>query len=420
MNHKNMDQKQTMVASPTMVWVVMEPLGEVLHAAARVEPASELQKLGWNVTMVAPGDATRCQPLRGFQLQTLRRPDVYFFRQLLYHLGVIFFLLRRWSQVDVVYFQHQSTFWLLPLMLLCRLSNRPSPLFVMDTRTVPMTVLGRRDKLRARFEWNMYRLGRRWADGHTAITRRMAEAVGVTGDRLWGVWPSGVNLEQFAPARRARHWPSGDQPVELIYIGALYPERNLMTLCQAVVAANQADMHFKLTIVGGGPEWEALAAMARQKDDAIQVLHSVPHEEVPSLLTQAHVGVLPFPDEATFRVSSPIKLFEYMASGLAIMATHIVCHTDVVGEGDYVCWAYGSDQAAMVDALQRCWDARPDLPGMGAAAAAAAPDWTWAAAARKLDRALRGGMGRLGLAAQDLSTKNISNPMFVDRRSARK
>ena len=42
-----------------------------------------------------------------------------------------------------------------------------------------------------------------------------------------------------------------------------------------------------------------------------------PHDQIPEVLARAHVGVLPFPDEEKFRVSSPIKLFEYMAAGTA-------------------------------------------------------------------------------------------------------
>ena len=39
-----------------------------------------------------------------------------------------------------------------------------------------------------------------------------------------------------------------------------------------------------------------------------------------------------------FGVSSPIKLFEYLAAGLPILATRIDCHTNVVGNADCAVW----------------------------------------------------------------------------------
>jgi glycosyltransferase involved in cell wall biosynthesis len=122
------------------------------------------------------------------------------------------------------------------------------------------------------------------------------------------------------------------------------------------------------------------------------VLPPVPHSEVPGLLAQAHIGVLPFPDEEKFRVSSPIKLFEYMASGLVILATRIVCHTDVVGSGAYVVWAEDASIEGLLAALRSAWAQRDTLEQMGSRAADDAAAWTWYESARKLRVALEVGL----------------------------
>jgi glycosyltransferase involved in cell wall biosynthesis len=110
-------------------------------------------------------------------------------------------------------------------------------------------------------------------------------------------------------------------------------------------------------------------------------------------LAEAHVGVVPFADEQKFRVSSPIKLFEYMAAGMPILATRIDCHTDVVGQGNYVIWAEGSDEQALLDGLKKVWDVRQCLAKLGGEAAVASTGWTWAASAHKLAEAINKGIG---------------------------
>jgi glycosyltransferase involved in cell wall biosynthesis len=105
---------------------------------------------------------------------------------------------------------------------------------------------------------------------------------------------------------------------------------------------------------------------------------------------------LPFPDEERFRVSSPIKLFEYMAAGLPVLATRIVCHTDVVGDGVFAFWAEDATVPGLFAALSLIWRQRDELPTMGRASAVAALEWTWSATARKLSRALELGLRRAG------------------------
>jgi glycosyltransferase involved in cell wall biosynthesis len=223
------------------------------------------------------------------------------------------------------------------------------------------------------------------------ITRRLAAAVNMPAHKLWGEWPSGVNPDLFTPARTSRTWPLPEQSVHLVYIGALHYERNLMTLCRAVGKANSEGMAFSLLLVGDGSERAELERIAGGSDGQIRVAKSVPHDQVPEILAWAHIGVLPFPDEEKFRVSSPIKLFEYMAAGLPVLVTRIVCHTDVIGSGKYAFWAEDASEQSLVDALCSVWQSRNALKEMGQLSAIAVEAWTWRASAAKLHKALEKG-----------------------------
>jgi glycosyltransferase involved in cell wall biosynthesis len=312
-----------------------------------------------------------------------------------FHLLLLGRLAREWQTIDVILFHAMSAVWMLPLRLVRRLTGGRRPLLMMDTRDLPVP-----DSLRARLRVGFYglvqRLANRWADGQTAITPQMAQLVHIPSHQLWGTWPSGVNPERFAPARADRRWPSAHGPVHLIYVGVLLHERNLLPLCQAVREANRAGMAFRLWLVGDGAARADLEEYASGAGGQIRVIPPVPHEDIPQWLAKAHVGVTALfsPGETLFQASSPIKLFEYMAAGLPVLAMRMPCHTNVVGDGDYVFWVERPDVPDLLAGLQLIWDHREVLSTMGSAAAVAAQGWTWRAAAEKLKQSLEYGLAR--------------------------
>jgi glycosyltransferase involved in cell wall biosynthesis len=172
----------------------------------------------------------------------------------------------------------------------------------------------------------------------------------------------------------------------------MHYERNLRHLCLATERAHAEGLCFTLTLIGDGDERADLEHLAERTDGRICLLPAMPHEQIPAMLAKAHIGVLPFPDEEKFRVSSPVKLFEYLAAGLPILATRIACHVDVLGDAGCVFWADGSDVEGLLAALRLAWQGRARLSQMGAQAAAVAPGWTWRASATQLKTALETGL----------------------------
>jgi glycosyltransferase involved in cell wall biosynthesis len=153
-------------------------------------------------------------------------------------------------------------------------------------------------------------------------------------------------------------------------------------------------MIFELSLIGEGPERSDLEEFAKGAAGRIRVLPAIPHDEIPQMLRQAHVGVTALfsPDDQLFAASSPIKLFEYMAAGLPILSTRSACHTDVAGSGSYAFWANSPSQEEILSALRAVWQAQAELSEKGHQAAASARNWTWEAAGSKLSSALEYGL----------------------------
>lgn len=391
-----MIEDKTDSVRPSLIWVYPTPLAERLDAATWIYTTRELRRLGWQVTLVCYGTAD-CRSIHNVDVHCIPTPSLSIFRQMSFHLQFLKLVFRQWHSVDVILFHPMSTFWVLPLRLLRWLARQDRPLVAMDIRTLHMIPPDResiKDRLRKCYIDFMTLLAKHWADGILVITPQMADVLNISLDTLWGIWPSGVDAELFSKAVDLRKWPEPDEPVKLIYIGSLNYERNLMAFSRAVVQANASGMRFELVLIGSGMEENDLKAFADTTAGVIRMEPPVSHDKVPDELAKAHVGVLPFPDEEKFRVSNFIKLFEYMAAGMPMLATRIVAHTNVITDDSYVVWADGSDEHALLSGLQALWNRRDTLAQMGQAASHATRQWTWHEAAKKLKKALETGLHR--------------------------
>ena len=379
---------------PHLVWVFSAVIGERLDSATWLDTTNELRALGWDVTLISMGPEGT-YALRGVDVLCVPRKDVYLLGQTSFHIDVLRFVFKQWESIDIILFHQNSGVWLLPLRLLRWLQGKKRPLIVMDTRDLNDSMAGSlRVKLRNAFMQFNHFLANQFADGQTAITPRFGDLVDIPQKQLWGIWPSGVNPQPFASAAVARKWPEDGQPIKLVYIGVMMEKRHPLQLCQAVSAALDIGRLFELYFYGIGPEKDQILRCAKLSDGRVKVLRPIAHEDVPRMLAQMHIGVTSLPDidDEKYAASSPVKLFEYMASGLPILATKSPCHVDVVAGGSFAFWIDEPTVEGILESLENIWAKRGSLSTLGLEAQTYVERWTWKAAALKLDSALRFGL----------------------------
>lgn len=372
----------------SLVWVINGSLSEQLHKTARLSPASFLCDLGWDVTMIV-SDVPVEEVDSRIKFIVLSWPRVYVLGAIIYYLLVLWNLLSGRVTSDVLMFQTKSAPFLLPIAIWHRVMGWRKMKVVMDTRSMPMDTVTIRGKLRSlSFKFSHW-TAKHLAIGQTAITREMVKTVGIPKKQLLGIWPSGVNVDEFVVSVSRRQWPGPEDPVRLVYIGALRSERNLTATLDAVRLARREGLNVTLEVVGNGPQRGELEEYAQAKGDgAIKISPSVPYREVPLVLARGDIGLLPFPDLPKMRVSSFIKLFEYMAAGMPMVATQIVAHTDVLEDADFVFWADDATPESMASAIMEACSHKAQLPELGAQACTSAENWTWESSAKKLSAAL--------------------------------
>jgi glycosyltransferase involved in cell wall biosynthesis len=135
---------------------------------------------------------------------------------------------------------------------------------------------------------------------------------------------NGVDVEAFSPRdpRDITETYQLNNSKVVIYVGIMSKARNLDVLIQAFSQAKRQVSNVKLLMVGDGLDRENLENLADElgmRDD-ILFTGQIPHGEVPDLIAAADVGVSPVPPFSFYKMSSPLKLFEYMASAKPVVA----------------------------------------------------------------------------------------------------
>jgi glycosyltransferase involved in cell wall biosynthesis len=145
--------------------------------------------------------------------------------------------------------------------------------------------------------------------------------------------------------------------------------------------------------IGDGPELPAVRAEVERLDNVL-VTGPLPHARMPAALASAHIGVAPF-DIAAHRPLalgfywSPLKMFEYMAAGLPVVAPAVARIPALVTHEQEGLLYDPADPERLPAALARLTDAELRARLGAAARARAVRDYSWRAHCEALDRAFR-------------------------------
>jgi len=167
-----------------------------------------------------------------------------------------------------------------------------------------------------------------------AMARRLEREFGITNSR---VVPSGHAFSQLPVLQGEDMRTRLGLPVHrriAIYSGLSFHGKGL-DLIFAVARHLPADC--MIVVLGDTPETSArLAALSRELGLELNLLFipSVPHQQVPAWLRSADAGLLLYPgSQYLAEFSSPLKVFEYLACGLPVIATRLAALEEVVKDG---------------------------------------------------------------------------------------
>lgn len=197
------------------------------------------------------------------------------------------------------------------------------------------------------FEWakgGMYRfMARMEADAAAnathvlAITQALKDELisrGVDGEKITVV-PNAVDADRFQPQPRdaALEAELGFQGKTVIgYIGSVLDYEGLGLLIDAAERMRGVRDDFVVMIVGDGAELERFQEEVRTKElgDIVRFLGRVPHEDVERYYSLVDIAPFPRLPLPVCEMVSPLKPFEALAMGKAIVASDVAALAEIV------------------------------------------------------------------------------------------
>lgn len=155
------------------------------------------------------------------------------------------------------------------------------------------------------------------------------------------------------------------------YVGSIYRGRGIDTLVHLATALPDVDFQ----VIGGAPD-----AVDDARQDAPSNMHfhgHQPHAELPAFYAQLDVLTAPYRGDRVAvhggggdirRWMSPLKVFEYMSTGRAIVSADIPVLREVLRDGENAMLVPSDDLAAWVDAIAALRDDPRRRAQLGAAA----------------------------------------------------
>jgi glycosyltransferase involved in cell wall biosynthesis len=228
----------------------------------------------------------------------------------------------------------------------------------------------------------------RSADVVLPVTRVLADHVrarGVPDERIV-VIPNGINEAHFAaaPAPEIAKKTLGLEGSLLLGFTGFVRDWHGVDRIVRWLATPAAPAHARLLVVGDGPVRAELEALARELGlgERIRFTGVVPREQVPALVAAFDIALQP----AVVAYASPLKLFEYLALGKAIVAPRAPNIEEVLQDGRNALLFDADAPGAIETALERvCADAalRTHIAA-GAAASIRQQGLTWRANAQRV------------------------------------
>lgn len=137
--------------------------------------------------------------------------------------------------------------------------------------------------------------------------------------------------------RAPRKYVAGRGTIKIVYVGSVSKDRGRDVILGAAKILAKKNMDFQIHIVGAAVEELEFCneyIRANNLNGNVLVEGRVPGGAIPDIVGNADLGLCIWDDKPWWRFNPPTKLFEYLVSGIPVLASNIATHTEYISDGE--------------------------------------------------------------------------------------
>lgn len=216
-----------------------------------------------------------------------------------------------------------------------RVAGKLSP--VLDRMEVPWILMDRSppadSNILSRLQWYFWKRSWRLVKQHSngvgcvvspAHKEFVAGKIGLIDDKMV-VIPAGVDTEVF-------HIGQKTPQLQLGYHGKIDDNRNIKQIIEIQSRLNKLGLEANLNLHGSG---NAVKELSRSQSDSFTITHPLDTITLSVKLSSYDIGFLPMTDRKVWRLASPLKRAEYLASGMVVVGIDHTGHR-IDGSGEWL------------------------------------------------------------------------------------
>ena len=191
-------------------------------------------------------------------------------------------------------------------------------------------------------EW----LASRCLDGIVAVTPTIAKRFPASKTLLLRNFPI---VEEFINSNLV---PFSQRPQGAVYSGVLHEKRGLLEMVEAMHLLGDVPSA-RLYLAGEFSPPEAADKVIHKSGwKKVSFLGWLAHRQLYRVLTEARLGLVPLHPTKNYRESYPVKMFEYLATGLPVVASDFTVWKSLLGTTDCVLWVDPLDPGSIAEKMR--------------------------------------------------------------------